>query len=77
MNPQEITRLINSGQNITVTPELIAAIRERGHPERSEAIHAAIRWVVQKSQSAFHRLTRTTESASVRSIINVCDCTHR
>lgn len=76
MKQEEITRLIDSGKNISVTPGLLAALTERGHLERSKAIHAAVRWVIQKSLSGFRRLTGTTESASVHSIMDACDCTH-
>ena len=44
MTRQTLNRIIDAGQPVTISTELINAARERAHCERSAAIHSGIRW---------------------------------
>jgi hypothetical protein len=76
MTQQEFARIIESGQIVSVTPELMAAVQESANRERSKAIYAAVRWMVQRTRSAFRRLTSAGESAPAGNTIDARNCAH-
>lgn len=56
MNQETFDRIINSGDAVSITPDLMEAAYERASRERSEALMCGISWVRKLAGITFSRM---------------------